>query len=141
MRRTGLLAVARHLVVGIAALQFSPVGQASDEFARAADLFRDGKPREAYQKFRHLANRGDPDAAHAALFMNKYGPLLFDLYWAASPVEQSLWAELISKPGGRTAPPFVPAPTVEKVAAPLGVRSATPAVLKLRKKSPPERQP
>jgi hypothetical protein len=77
------------------------------QLAAAAQLFRDARFGVAFDVFRQLAAQADRDAAHIALFMDKYGPLLFGSHWGVESGELAEWARLVTQPvpRRRLAPP------------------------------------
>jgi hypothetical protein len=75
-----------------------PAAKPSPQVMAAARTFRQGRFGEAFAAFSQLASRGDPDAAHIALFMDKYGPLLFGSYWGADAQEAAGWRRLVAHP-------------------------------------------
>jgi hypothetical protein len=85
-------------------------GGHEQQFQRGMQQYRAGHFSAAYGAFVALANQGDPDAAHIALFMNKYGPLLYGSWWDADPNDVAQWSALIRDRGGRLQPVFVPDP-------------------------------
>ena len=98
-----------------AAASETPVrtGSHEKEFQQAVELYRAGRYSAAFARFSNLARQGDPDAAHVAVFMNRYGPVLYGSWWDADPTDVVLWAKLIRTPGGRAQPVFVPDPYAE----------------------------
>lgn len=88
----------------------SPGGGHEQQFQQAVQLYKEGRYSAAFGRFAMLANKGDADAAHIALFMNKFGPTLYGAWWDADPTDVSDWASLIREPGGRMQPVFVPDP-------------------------------
>ena len=79
-------------------------------FQHAVHQYKAGRYSEAYGKFIELANHGDSDAAHIALFMHKYGPTLYGSWWDADPTDLAQWSTLLRDKGGRLQPVFVPDP-------------------------------
>jgi hypothetical protein len=76
-----------------------PAAHASDqEYADAVRHFRDGRLADAYGHFRVLASRGDADAARIALFMSKFGPVLYGHDWDEAPHVATAW-EALAKDG------------------------------------------
>jgi hypothetical protein len=80
----------------------------SQEFEEALRQYRAGRLSDAFGRFSALANKGDADAAHIALFMNKYGPQLYGSYWDAYPPDVAQWNLLIRDREGRPQPVFQP---------------------------------
>ncbi len=96
-----------------------PAGPNNDPaFQQAVAQYREGRLAAAYGRFVRLANQGDPDAARIALFMHRYGPVLFGNYWDAQVEEIEMWTELSSGPQGRPQPPYRP----ERSVAPAATR-------------------
>lgn len=77
-------------------------------FEEGAAELRNGRAAMAYGRFIAAANRGDPDAARLALFMLRYGPLVWGSHWSASPDDHAAWQALSDGPLGRHDPPFKP---------------------------------
>lgn len=103
------------------------------QFQYAVQQFKAGRYSAAYGRFAALANDGDPDAAHIALFMHKYGPTLYGAWWDADPTDVALWSTSIRDHRGRPQPVFIPDPyavtatkkaEMAKSASPAGPRSA-----------------
>ena len=69
-------AVACALALAVPAAPIHAGGH-EQEFQQAVQQYKAGRYSQAYGKFIALANHGDPDAAHIALFMHKYGPTLY----------------------------------------------------------------
>jgi hypothetical protein len=80
------------------------------QFQYAVQQYKAGRYSVAFGRFVALANRGDPDAAHFALFMNKYGPTLYGSWWDADPTEVAHWSTLVRDQQGRLQPVYVPDP-------------------------------
>jgi len=78
------------------------------EFVQAMAAHRKGDMSGAYGRLVVLANEGDPDAARIALFMHRYGPLLYRSTWDAQADDLESWAQVASFPMGRPEPVFVP---------------------------------
>ena len=76
-----------------------PAAHASDQdYADAVRQFRDGRLADAFGHFRVLASRGDADAARIALFMYKFGPVLYGRDWDVAPHVATAW-EALAKDG------------------------------------------
>ena len=78
------------------------------DFAAAVQQYRSGRMSDAYGRFIRLADAGDPDAARIALFMHKFGPVLYGTYWDANPEDMAYWTHLASKASSRPDPAFRP---------------------------------
>lgn len=94
-------------------------------FAEAVTLFQGGHHAAAYARMMALANHGDPDAARIALFMHRYGAILYGTHWDASTDELADWKMLAASTRGRLPPAFQPlaAPKVRSAARkPAGAR-------------------
>ena len=89
---------------------FRVLARETPPFDEAARQYRAGRFSDSYGRFMALANTGDVDAAHIALFMNRYGPQLYGSYWDAAPHEIERWASLIRDRAGRPQPVFVSDP-------------------------------
>lgn len=100
-------AVACALALAVPAAPIHAGGR-EQQFQHAVQQYKAGRYSEAYGKFIALANHGDPDAAHIALFMHKYGPTLYGSWWDADPTDVAQWSTLIRDQGGRLQPVFVP---------------------------------
>ncbi|HYF20540.1 MAG TPA: hypothetical protein VEA40_21925 [Ramlibacter sp.] len=101
------------LTLAAAAAALPPAhGQQKDDraFQEATRQYQAGRKADAYGRFIALANAGDPDAAHIALFMHRYGPQLYGTYWDANPDDVVQWAALIRDRHGRQQPVYVPDP-------------------------------
>ena len=85
------------------------------QFAEALQQYKAGRHADAFGRLTRLANDGDVDAAHIALFMHQYGPLLYGSYWDAVPDELADWRALVNSRPGRKHPVFVPAAVPVKV--------------------------
>lgn len=85
-------------------------GGHAQQFQYAVQEYKAGRYSAAFGRFMALANQGDPDAAHVALFMNKYGPTLYGAWWDADPTDVAQWSTLIRDHRGRLQPVFVPDP-------------------------------
>lgn len=77
-------------------------------FDDAMKAFRSQRWSAAYGRFSRLAGQGDFDAARIALFMHRYGPVLFDSHWDASTEDLNDWTHLAASARGRPAPPYRP---------------------------------
>lgn len=120
-------AMACALALGVPAAPIHAGGH-EQQFQYAVQQYKAGRYSVAYGRFMALANQGDPDAAHVALFMNKYGPTLYGAWWDADPTDVAQWSTLIRDQGGRLQSVFVPDPyavAARKKAAVL--KTGTPA--------------
>ena len=95
-------------VVLLALAGSSWCGASDAEFAAAIGKHKEGRWADAYGRLVDLANRGDPDAARVALFMLRYGPVLYGSHWDASTEEVEYWQNLTATGWGRSAPVFKP---------------------------------
>ncbi|MEO5672640.1 MAG: hypothetical protein ABIR26_18290 [Ramlibacter sp.] len=87
------------------ALAFPAHGASSDaDFAVAVARFKSGQMSDAYGRFIALADEGDADAARIALFMYKFGPVLYGSHWDAHPDDLAYWAQLATRASGRPEP-------------------------------------
>ena len=74
------------------------------DYAAAVAQFKSGRMSDAYGRFIRLADEGDPDAARIALFMYRFGPILYGSHWDAHPDDIAYWNEIATKATGRPAP-------------------------------------
>lgn len=100
------------LVAAIAAMGVCAGGaQAqSERFDWAVQMYKQGRWPAAFGNFVALADQGDPDAAHIAFFMSRYGPQLYGSHWDADPGDMTTWSGLILDRTGKKLPVFVPDP-------------------------------
>lgn len=75
---------------------------ASGALLGAVGEYREGRLSEAFGRFHELANAGDADAAAIALFMYRFGPMLYGRYWDATPQEVLEWERLQGSIARRT---------------------------------------
>jgi hypothetical protein len=83
-------------------------GAQPPDYAQAVQLYRQGRVSAAYGMFVAAANNGDPDAARVALFMLRYGPVLYATHWDASTEEVENWSLLARSARAREQPAFRP---------------------------------
>ncbi len=83
-------------------------------YTEAVNRYRDGKMSDAYGLFITLAEEGDPDAARIALFMHRYGAVLYGSPWDADPGDLGYWADVAKSPSTRPASvlPIAPVSTL-----------------------------
>lgn len=72
-----------------------PVLAADRDYSEGTQQHREGKWSAAFGRFTAAANRGDVAAARAALFMHRYGPLLYATQWDVSSDDYEDWHALV----------------------------------------------
>ncbi len=133
------------LLVCLAALVcalLSPAAARAEDpsFSDAVAQFQKGRWSDAYGRFIEMANEGDADAARIAVFMQRYGPLLFGSNWDAAADDRADWQRLAASRQGRPPPAFRPLePVTASKARGKGParEAALPVVHPARRAAPP----
>ena len=107
-------------VLSVAPALAGPVSANDRAYAEAVAKFRSGHMSDAYGRFIVLAEAGDADAARIALFMYRFGPVLYGTHWDANSDELDYWTGLAKKSSGRPDPIFRPRGYVPMSAGPKG---------------------
>jgi hypothetical protein len=97
------------------------LGGAQEDYPTAARMHQEGRWSAAYGRFIAAGQRGDPAAAEAALFMHRFGALLYRTPWDMSTDEQH---DLHRAAARRASKGTSPAAGAERQRTP--VRSAKP---------------
>jgi hypothetical protein len=86
--------------VAVALLLLVPAAShAREDFATAARQHQEGRWSGAYGRFIAAGRRGDAAAADAALFMHRFGPLLYRTQWDLSSDEAEDLARVVRSAG------------------------------------------
>jgi hypothetical protein len=93
-----VLSAARVLAVTLAcvgaAAASPPAAVQAEAFEEALDLYDKGRWTAAYERFARLADEDQPEAAHIALLMVRYGARLYGQECAASQSQIDHWVAL-----------------------------------------------
>ncbi|HEX2545391.1 MAG TPA: hypothetical protein VHL79_10960 [Ramlibacter sp.] len=77
-------------------------------FLQATAQYRAGRYSDAFGRFLHLANQGDPEAARIVVFMHTFGPPLFGSYWDLHATDVEQFTQLAARQAARKDAVFQP---------------------------------